>query len=141
MPYATQTDMEEHCSESDLIALTDRADPPAGAIDADVLDAALVKASGLMDGYLKSRYVVPIAVVTADLTLRCVHIAYYLLHRDSAPDKVRKDYDDALRWLRDVADGRIVLTGTPAAAPEGSADSPQIDAPDRTFTSDNMSGF
>ncbi|WP_374653117.1 gp436 family protein [Dongia sp.] len=141
MSYANQADMVARCSVADLIALTDRVEPPANVIDTVVLQAALDQATGLMDGYLAGQYTVPLATPTDDVKLRCVHLTYYLLHRDTAPEKVRKDYEDALRWLRDVADGRIHLTGAQVPAPESSGNEAQIDAPDQIFTNSTMGGF
>lgn len=141
MSYVTQADMEARFSVVDLTALTDRTEPPANAIDTAVLGEALAQASGLLDGYIGAQYVVPVATPSPDLKLHCSHIAYYLLHRDSAPEKVTKDYEIALRWARDVADGRIQLTGATAPAEIAASHGAEIDAPDRVFTNDTMAGF
>jgi len=141
MSYITQPEMEARFSVADLIALTDRAEPPAGVINATVLNEALDQASGLLDGYINRQYVVPVAAPTADLKLHCCNIAYYLLHRDSAPEKVTKDYEFALRWARDVADARIQLPGATPPTEETASDGAEIDAPDRIFTNSSMSGY
>ena len=141
MPYASQADMEARFSTIDLVNLTDRGDPATGDIDPTVLDAALDDASRIMDGYIARRYAVPLASVSNDVTIKCVMIAYYLLHRDSVPEKVRSDYNDALKWLRDVSTGNVILDVALAAAPAGSSDAAEIEAPDRIFTNDTMGGF
>lgn len=141
MSYVTQAEMEARFSVADLIALTDRTEPPGGVINVTVLGEAIDQASGLLDGYISGQYEVPVASPTSDLKLHCTHIAYYLLHRDSAPDKVAKDYEIALRWARDVADGRIQLTGASTPTEAAASAGAEIDAPDRVFTNDTMAGF
>lgn len=141
MAYADQADMEARFSTDDLIGLTDRGTPPAGAIDTAVLNAALDDATGEMNSYLGRRYAVPLASIPNDVKIKCVMIAYYRLHRDSVPEKVRKDYEDALRWLRDVSTGVVVLDVDLAPAPAGSSDGAEIEAPDRIFATDKMGGF
>ena len=143
MAYATQADMEASFSAVDMIALTDRATPPAGAIDTDVLDAALINASSMMDGYFSRKYTVPLAAPSPDVVIRCVHLAYYLLHRDAVPDKVKLDYNGALSWLRDVSDGRVRLDGAQPLAPASDGDGVTFSTPGRTFSRDsfNQGGF
>ena len=71
MPYATQTDLEQHFGLDELIELTDRATPPAGAIDADVLSHVQDAADGEIDGYIGMRYTLPLPSVPP----RLVHLA------------------------------------------------------------------
>lgn len=138
MPYATQADMEANFSVADLISLTDRDEPAAGVVDTTVLEAALASASRIMDGYFSRKYTTPLATPSLDVVIRCVHIAYYLLHRDSAPDKVMRDYNTALAWLRDVSDGRVRLDGAQAVAPASEGDGVAYGSPGRTFSRDSF---
>lgn len=117
MPYALKADMLEEFSEAELIQLTDRDTPATGAIVDAVLDRALAGASAEIDGYL-ARY----AGATLDLpilTRYCCDMARYRLYRDAAPEEVRLRYRDAVRFLEQVAAGKIGLgTGAEAAVPE-----------------------
>lgn len=95
--------------------------PPAaieGMYDDDAeLDAAvtecLTSASGVIDGYLAARFVLPLVSWSDDLRRHCSIIAAYDLmsvrgHNPHGPDEnLRLRYQDTLRWLRDVADGKI----------------------------------
>lgn len=118
MPYAIKADMLEEFSESEIRQLTDRDDPPLGAINDAVLDRALAGASAEIDGYL-ARY----AGATLDLpilTRYCCDMARYRLYRDAAPEEVRLRYRDAIRFLEMVAAGKISLGATAeSAASEG----------------------
>ncbi len=118
MPYALKADMLEEFDESELLQLTDRAIPPAGAIDDAILDRALSSASAEIDGYLVrySGQVLDLPI----LTRYCCDIARYRLYRSGAPEEVRNRYKDATRFLEMVASGKISLG---AAAETASSDS------------------
>ncbi len=115
MSYATVTDLVARFGEAELIGITDRADPPAEAVDADVADAAIADAVGEIDAYLGVRYALPVSPVPAHLVAVTCDIARYRLHGSRVTDEVRQRYEDGLRWLKDVAQGRALLVGAPAA--------------------------
>ncbi|MBE0529533.1 MAG: DUF1320 domain-containing protein [Rhodospirillales bacterium] len=141
MPYATQQDLIDRYGEDELIALTDRANPPAGAIDAAVVARALADADSLIDGYVGSRYALPLAEVPPLLTQIACAVARYRLAKDGPTENLTKDHDTALRTLRDIADGRLALpvgeTETPAPASVGVA----IAGPGRVFSADTLKDF
>lgn len=141
MTYATQADLVERYSESMLIDLTDRATPAAGAIDAGVVTQALTDTDAAIDGYLKGRYALPLATTPPLLRDLAQAIAFYKLHRNVTSDKVRKDYEDAMRLLRAIANGevRLDVAGVEPAASGTSG----VRASDRArdLTPDNMKGF
>lgn len=134
MPYATQQDLIDRFGEEELVQLTDRAEPPAGAIDATVIGKALADADDAVNGYLAVRYEVPLASPPLVLNRMACDIARYYLYEDRVTEIVRKRYDDAVAYLKDVAAGKVVLgvdaLGEAPADPGG----PQVDAGDRTFT-------
>jgi phage gp36-like protein len=86
--------------------------------DPDRLAQALTRASAEADSYLCARYAAPV-LQPGDALVQCVlDIARFRLWDRRAPDEVRQRYEDAMRWLRDVAAGRAVLltsAGLPAA--------------------------
>ena len=55
MTYATLDQLTDRYTERLLRQLTDRAAPPAGAIDAEVVDRALADTDAVIDGYLAGR--------------------------------------------------------------------------------------
>ena len=110
MPYATAQDMLQRFGADELRQLTDRALPLLGEIDQGVLGRALADADGVIDRHLGARYALPLAVpYPADLVRLACDIARYMLHDMSAPELVRDHYDDALRTLREMADGKLPL--------------------------------
>lgn len=87
-----------------------------GTEDPGVVDAAIVDAEAEVNSYLQSRYSVPLAApVPSRLRAVALDVTTYRLFAarglsDEGADKVvRQRYEDALRWLRDVAAGRASL--------------------------------
>lgn len=119
MPYVTQQQLIDRFGEGELIQLTDRAN--AGAINAQVLAQAITDAGAEIDGYIASRYPVPSNPAPAILTLYCGDIVRYRLYDDAATEEVRRRYEDAVKFMRLVADGKVRL-GADAPATVGGAE-------------------
>ena len=117
MAYATVNDMVAQLDEAEVLSLSDRTS--SGVVDDALVADALARASSEIDSYLATRHQVPLTVVPSMLKTRCVEIAYYLLCRGARVmnDDVRELYNDAVRWLRDVAAGKASL-GLPKADAE-----------------------
>jgi phage gp36-like protein len=141
MPYCTQQQLTDRYGEKLLRQLTDRATPPAGAIDATVVGRALADTDALIDGYLKGRYVLPLATTPALLAYVAQAIAIYQLHVTAVPEKIKDDYDGAIATLRAIASGTVRLD-VAGVEPEGS-NSSGVRASDRPrdLTPDNLRGF
>jgi phage gp36-like protein len=140
MSYATQADLVTRYGEREILQATDKANPPAGAIDAATVAGALADADALVDSYLGNRYAVPLATTPARVVdLACV-IARYRLHEARATDRMRRDYEDAIAFLRDVAAGRAMLPGVsePTVATEDglATAAAVVRAPEVWFTAD-----
>lgn len=107
MTYALLSDLFARAGETEILQVADRDDD--NEPDADVVSAALEHADNIINGYLRSRYSVPLTAVPDLVRTWAVAIARYFLHRYGAPDYVEHDYKDALAALKDVAAGRITL--------------------------------
>ncbi|MBU0665351.1 MAG: DUF1320 domain-containing protein [Proteobacteria bacterium] len=108
--YATLDDLKKQLPEDLLIQLTD--DGGAGIIDTTVTDAALETADVEIDGYLGARYDLPLASpVPTIVDKMAVDIAIYNLYarRQGPPEHWQKRYDNTIRFLERLADGRITL--------------------------------
>ncbi len=109
MPYATVTDMQNRYPARDLIAISD---PNNAAIQNGPINQALADASVEIDGYLESRFTLPLTDPPAVLNLHCCTIAMYRL-QSLRPlhdlEDARKRYDDVLKFLQKVADGKLTL--------------------------------
>src|SRR5690349_5413047 len=115
--YATQQDLVLAKGEAQILALTDRDTPPAGVIDADVVTQALGGASSTIDGYLRGRYAVPLQTVPDEIRDACIKLGFYTLHVNGVyPEGVQKDYDNTMRWLREISTGVVVLSVDAAPA-------------------------
>ncbi len=125
MSYATRQEMIDRFGEDELIQLTDRANPPAGVIDNNVLDAALADADAEIDGYLQARYSLPLASVPLSIKRLARDIARYYLYDDGVPAVVAERYKEATRTLERISSGVVQLgldasgdTTQPSTTPE-----------------------
>jgi len=121
MVYATPDDLVARFGAAELLERTDL--HGTGEFDAVTVGRALDDSAALIDGYLASRYPLPLAQVPALLVALCCDLARYALCADAAPDLVKDRRNDAIGQLRDIAAGRVRLAvGQPeAAAPAGLA--------------------
>jgi len=83
-------------------------------IDRDKLAAALTHADGVIDGYVKARYPRIFAIVPEVLKGAAHDIARYRLRaiggqQTAMAEAVKDQYGEAMKLLRDIADGRHVL--------------------------------
>lgn len=141
MSYTNLQELIGRYGEAMLVDLTDRADPPAGSVDAGVIDRALADADALIDGFLKGRYLLPLAATPPLVRDLALAIAVYKLHRNVASEKIRQDYDDALRTLRDIAAGTVRLDVAGAEPTASGASGVRTNDRERPFTPDNLRGF
>lgn len=107
--YASKQDMITGYGEREIIQLTDHVMPPAGVVDDAVLSQALSDASALIDSYVSRRYDLPLASVPVVVKRTCMTLARYTLFRGRHTDQVRKDYEDALEYLKQISSGTAVL--------------------------------
>lgn len=141
MTYASQADLVERFGEQMIIDLSDRADPPADAIDAAVVARALTDADAVINGYLTARYALPLASTPALVRDLALPIACYKLHRDTVSAKVLKDYDDALKELVKIASGTIKLDVAGMEPATNNASGVRFTDRERPLTADNLKGY
>ena len=131
--YASKQDMMTRFGEREMIQLTDRAVPPTGEIDDAVLALALADAGALIDSYVSRRYDLPLATTPVVVRGLCMTIARYTLHRGRHPEEVRKDYEDALDYLKQVSTGVAVLD-VGGSEPKSAPAQVVVDSAGRTFS-------
>ena len=139
--YATVQQMTDRFGANLLVALTDRAAVATGLIDSAIVEKALNDASEVIDGYLASKYVLPLATTPGIVADLCQSIAIYKLHITQPDEKIVRDHQDGLKALRDILDGRlrVPVAGLDPTVTGGSG--VQIVDRERPFTEDNMTGF
>lgn len=142
MSYASLQQLTDRYGADMLVALTDRAVPSTGLVDAAVVARALADTDALIDGHLMARYLLPLAPAAPPLVVDlALAIAIHKLHRETVSDKIAADHKDALRMLGQIAGGSVrldVLGVEPAASGSGSV---RMTETCRPLTADSMKGF
>lgn len=120
--------MTRYATTTDLVRLG----LPAAAltnVPSATQEAALDAASALMDGYLGSRKKLPLSAWGDDLRRAVCGVAGYdlMVTRGYNPeagrdDQLRLRHEDAMRWARDFADGRIDSPAMVDATPTDATD-------------------
>lgn len=141
MTYATQQELIDRYGEQALVMLTDRAPIATGAIDSDVVAKALSDADELIDGYLSTRYALPLASVPPLVAQLARVIAYWMLHLTEPDTKTTKAYDNALRRLRDIASGAMRIPAAGLEPATTNAGGVQMTSRERPFTEATMKGL
>lgn len=102
MTYATRTDLEERYGADEL---TQRESVlPAGAVV-----RALSDADAEVNSYVAGAYALPLNPVPTNIVRIAAAVARYRLLGDAATEQARQDYEDAIRFLRDIQSGRATL--------------------------------
>lgn len=141
MTYATLDSLIDRYGADLLVQLTDRGVVPTGQVDQDVTERARIDAEALVDGYLGAKYALPLVEVpplVADITRR---IWLYNLHPHTPADKVKTDYETALRQLRDIASGSLTIPAAGVAPATADGSGAQFTDRDRDFSPETMTGF
>jgi phage gp36-like protein len=141
--YASQQDLIDRYGEDELIQLTDRANLPATTIDAAVVSAAIRDAENLADSYIAKKYQVPLVPVPDVLIPMICQIGRYYLHgrRLDKDDPVTRDFERAIAWLKDVANGTVQLEADGKTSGQSGGGAVQVSAPGRIFSRDTLGGF
>ena len=111
MAYATANDMTARYPNRDLVQLTNE-DPTQTTVNTVAVEQALGDASAEIDGYLESRFTLPLSDPPAVLTRLTCDIAMYRLQTLRPLHDVadaRKRYEDAIELLVRVARGEVTL--------------------------------
>ena len=141
MCYTTQDDLVERYGMDMMLGVADRAEPPAGTIDSDVVTRAIDDAGAAIDGYLKGRYALPLSATPALIRSLALAISIYILHRDTVSEKIRRDYEDAIATLKQIANGTVRLDVAGVEPASSGATGVQFSDRPRDMTPDNMKGF
>ncbi len=120
-------------------------DPSAASVDTDVLDAHIEQAEALVEGYIASRYAVPLStvpVVVKNLAARLVRYSLMTMGGGAPEAWLVEDRKEVLQALRDLREGKLdigltALGGDPAASPPTRIKS---GGNDPTFGRSNLSG-
>lgn len=141
MTYATQANLTERFGEATLVALTDRAAVATGLVDATVIARALTDTDAIIDGYLGTRYILPLSAVPSLVVDLALQIAIYKLHINEPDPKISKDYDGALKLLEKIGTGAVSIQAAGIVPASSNAQGVRTTDRERPFTEATMKGF
>lgn len=128
MTFASTSDMQTRYGDPEILLLADR--DGDGVIDAGVVEAHLQDADAEIISELAGSVAIDTANPPLNLKRLACDIARYRLYGANPPDAVRKNYEDALKFLRLVRGGLASLDGgaltpqEPVAPPRPAATDP-----------------
>ncbi|MEE2916658.1 MAG: DUF1320 domain-containing protein [Pseudomonadota bacterium] len=141
MTYATLAGLTDRFGLDLIVQLTDRAAVPTGLVDAAVMARALADADAVIDASLAVRYRLPLDSVPAIVVDIALSIAIYKLHRFAPDPKIKDDYDQALRDLREIAAGTKRLDVAGIAPVSSGAGGVVTTDRARPLTPETLTGF
>ena len=140
MTYASQTDLTDRFGATELAQRTNRTD--GSTIDTVVLGRALADADAEIDGYLATRYSLPLVSAPPVLTRLAADIARYRLYDDGVPATVLQRYQDAVGLLKRLASGEVQLADvSPTPVAGGYGNSVAVKVPTRVFSADRLASY
>lgn len=138
--YANTQDIIARYSQAEFDLVFDR--DGDGEVDQDAAERALADASAEIDGYLVGRYPLPLQDPPPVLVSLAVDIAMYKGSVSTAiTEEKRARYEDVVKFLTKVSEGKIMLRADSEGNQMAVADLPQLSAPGRVFTNETLGNF
>jgi len=136
--YATEQELNTHIGEDAVLLLADRDGDML--TDAEVVESALIAASGEIDGYIRAQYELPLSAPNPLLKHLCIDIAiYHLSDETTITDHRIMRYRDATKTLTSISNGLISLGVSVDGADSDSGGKATIVSPGgRVFGRDNL---
>lgn len=135
MTYATQQNLVDRFGAAEVQQISDIGN--TGSIDSARVTRMLTDATNTIDGYLSSRYSLPLATVPPMLEqLACDIARYRLMTRPT--EEARARFEDAVSWLGKVAEGKYDLGGVSAQQPQTSGGAIGVSTGGRVFDSNSL---
>jgi len=116
--YCTVQDIIEDLTEDVVAQLSNDEDP--SIVNHDIVEKYISQASQLIDGFLRSRYQLPLLNSHAVIKKSCIDIVKYELYkrRGKLYDSIQKLYEDSISNLEKIQKGLITLDeGSPETRP------------------------
>jgi phage gp36-like protein len=137
--YCSKQNLIDTFGNNELVSLTDRLG--TGTIDDRVLNQAIQDASAIMDGYLGSRYQLPLANVPQSLIPLACNMTRYQLYDNEASEQVTERNKAALKFLESVAKGELSLGISTGGESATSTDFAEMQSAGSVFSRVNSSDF
>lgn len=107
MPYVTLTQMISRFGEQEMIELTNLHEPDATAINVFNFEAAAIDAEAEINSYVGIIAALPLTSIPLVLSGKAADVTRYYLDTLDPREDVRKRYEDAIAWLKLLADGNV----------------------------------
>jgi phage gp36-like protein len=141
MPYCDIDDIKNAIPEAELVQLTD--DAGAGEVDETIVAAAITNADSEIDSYAMVLYDVPFSPVPPKAKNLSIDIAIHNLfkRRQLTNEAVDKGYDDAVKFLQRLSDGKVKFAKEDGAEAASAGAQAEIKSKRRIFTRHKLKGF
>lgn len=110
MSYCSLEDLKKAKPEIELVFFTD--DENTGELDEDIIDEKISESDTRIDSYVGGRYSLPVEVIPKILKDIAVDLTIYFLWKrknNDAPEVVVKAYDDAMKQLENIRQGKLFI--------------------------------
>jgi phage gp36-like protein len=109
MPYVTLQQMIDRFGEQEMIELTNLHSPDNTAINIAAFNAAMLDAESEMNSYIGIAASLPLASVPVVLNGKAADVTRYYLDTIDPRADVRQRYEDAIEWLKMLANGQVSI--------------------------------
>lgn len=137
--YCNKQSLVEQFGQQELIDLTDR--NSLGKIVDGVLERAIKDASAEMDGYIGSRYQLPLSHVPEILLSIACDITRYRLYDNAPTDVVTTRYNNQIKFLKSVSKGEVTLGISTEGVQATSTDFAEMKSAGSVFSRQNSKSF
>lgn len=137
--YINQAMLEDRVGAS-LLAKFIRYDQGSDDYELAIVDI-INRAESRVDGYLASRYEIPVPTSGLLEEMALATAEYELYRRSSSgviPEKIKDAYESVLKDLRSIANGSMELGGAVDPTPSGEVTGLVVDSADGMFDPDEM---
>ena len=119
--YCQIEDIQKFVDNHTLIQLTD--DNQTGEVDSVVVEEAIIYSETLIDGYLRGRYSLPLALSPKMITYVALDLSIYRLYSrrlsTDMPESINEKYKNAIKTLDKIQKGIVSLgIEIPGIAPD-----------------------
>lgn len=142
MAYSTAAEFKAAFPEDEVVQITNLDDPTATSSNDDRITEALIRASSEIDSYVGIAVGLPLASVPLVLKGKELDIARYYLDSYDPREDVRRRYEDAVAWLKLIAEGKASLgVDTNGTEVVSGSPFPAFYTNDRVFTPSTLQGY
>lgn len=138
MSYAAKQDLIDTLGEDELVQLSDR--DLDGVADDAVVEQVLQDVDAVIDGYVGTRYDLPLPQTPALLRTLAIELAHERFYVHGAPEAVANRAKRATDTLKDIAAGRAKLD-VAGSEPDSAPAEAEVVGPDRVFSRERMKGY